>query len=123
MKALPVIVTAVVLLLGAHLLLTWLGSRRRMRVPRVGGVAVLRLARGRNVILGLIALIPALILAALPLAMQGSGPLGLAFAAIVALAAFSVSVYFFAAEVRKRIRIDDTAIERVGVFTSRRLRW
>ena len=87
------------------------------------GVAVLRLARGRNVALGGLALIPAVLLATLVMAARDTGPAGRAFALVTTAVAFAVSAYFFAAEFRKRVRIDDRGLERVGVFTRRRLAW
>ncbi len=123
MRTFSIIVVALLLLVGVHLLLAWFDSRRRIRVGRVGGIAVLRLSRGRNAVLGALALVPALLFAALPFAMRASGVGGLVLANFVTLAAFGVSGYFFAAEVRKRIRVDDAAIERIGVFTRRRLAW
>jgi hypothetical protein len=124
MKTALVIVIALGLLLGMGILLTWLGSRRRMRVARVGGVAVLRLARGRSAVLGALALLPALLFAALPFAMQEPrSASSVAVAVAAALAAVAVSVYFFAGEFRKRIRVGDAEIERIGVFTRGRLAW
>jgi len=114
---------ALVLFFGAQFLLTWLSSRRRIRVGRSGGVVVLRLARGRNVVLGALALPPALLFLSLPLAMRERGALGLALATAVILAMFGVSAYFFAAEAKKRVLVDDAGIEHIGVFTRRRLPW
>ena len=123
MRLLLIVVIALVLLVGVQFLLTWLASRRRVRVERVGGIAVMRLARGRNAVLGGLALGPAVVLAILPLAMHERGGFGLAFASVIALAAFAVSGYFFVAEARKRLRVDDFGMERIGVFTRRRLAW
>jgi predicted permease len=123
MRLLLIVVIALVLLVGVQLLLTWLASRRRVRVGRIGGIAVLRLARGRNAVLGMLALGPAVMLGVLPLAMHERGAFGLAFSSAIALAAFAVSGYFFVAEARKRIRIDDFGMERIGVFTRRRVAW
>ncbi len=123
MRVVITIVVALALLLGAQVVLSWFASRRRVRVGRVGGVAVMRLARGRHAVLGALALVPALVLASLPLAMHERHTLGLAFATLVAVAAFAVSGYFFVAEARKRVRIDDFGMERIGVFTRRRLAW
>lgn len=114
---------ALVLLAGAQLVFGWLGSRRRLRVERSGGVAVLRLARGRHLVLGVLALPPALLFLALPLAMRERGAPGLGLAAALALAALGVSAYFFAAEARKRMRVDEDGLERIGVLTRRRLAW
>jgi hypothetical protein len=123
MRIALVIVVALVLLLGTHLLLGWLASRRKIRVPRQGGVAVLRMARGRNAVLGALSLPPAILLLVVPLAIPAPGAGGLAFSVLVSAAAFAVSAYFFVAEAKKRLRVDDSAIERVGVFTRRRVRW
>ncbi len=122
-RTVSIIVVALLLLVGVHFLLAWFDSRRRIRVGRVGGVAVLRLSRGRNAVLGALALVPALLFAALPFAMSGIGVGGLILASSVTLAVFGVSAYFFAAEVRKHVRVDDVAIERVGVLTRRRIVW
>jgi hypothetical protein len=122
MRLALVVVTGILMLVGGQLLLSWFASRRRLRVGRVGGVAVLKLAPGRNVVLGALALIPAVLFAMLPLASNERGP-GLALAVATTLVALGVSAYFFAAEVRKRLRIDDFGIERIGVFTRRRLAW
>jgi hypothetical protein len=117
------IVAAVVLLLGITVLLQWLSSRRRVRVGRSGGVAVLRLATGRNAILGVLALLPGLMLAALPFAMRERAAAQVALAALAALLAFAFAAYFFASEFRARVRVGDGDIERVGVLGRRRLAW
>jgi hypothetical protein len=123
MRLALIVLAGLVMLVGGQFLLSWFASRRRIRVGRVSGVAVLRLARGRNVVLGALALVPAVILALLVAASQDSGGAGLALAIATTAAAFGVSAYFFAAEVRKRLRIDDFGLERVGVFTRRRVAW
>jgi hypothetical protein len=125
MKVALIVVTAAVLFLGGQYLLTWFASRRRVRVGRTGGVATLRLARGRNVVLGLLALLPAILFAVLTYSAseRGTAGTGLALAIPVTLAAFAASAYFFAAEFRKRVRVDDAGLERIGVFTRRRLAW
>ncbi len=101
-------------------------SPRPLRVERAGGAAILRLPAGRNALLGGLALAPAALLGALAVAAaraSSSGPAGLALTAALALAGLAVSGYFFAAEARQRVRVDDFAIERVGVFTRRRVPW
>lgn len=123
MRLALIILTGLVALVGGQFLLSWLASRRRVRVGRTGGVAVLRLARGRNVVLGALALVPAVLFAALTLSAVDRGVAGLAVAVAATAAAFAVSGYFFVAEFRKRIRVDDAGIERVGVFTRHRLAW
>jgi hypothetical protein len=55
--------------------------------------------------------------------MRERGAGNVALAAAAALAACAVSGYFFAGEVRKRIRVGEGGIERLGVFTRRRLAW
>ncbi len=123
MRALLIVAVALLLLVGVHFLLSWLASRRRVRIGRAGGVAVLRQARGRNAVLGALALGPALLFAVLPFAMRESGPGGRILATATTLVALAVSGYFFAAEARKRVRVDEAAIDRIGVFTHRRLPW
>jgi predicted permease len=118
MRNIIMIVVAIVLLLGVSILLTWLGSRRRLRVAQSGGVAVLRLAVGRNAVL-----LPALLFAAMPFAMRERGAAGIALPTAAALVAVAVAAYFFVGEVRKRVRVGDAGIERIGVFTRRRLAW
>jgi hypothetical protein len=123
MKLALVVVVGLVAFVGGQFLLTWLASRRRVRVGRTGGVAVLRLARGRNVVLGLLALLPAALFAALTYAASERGASGIWIAIAATAAAFAGSAYFFAAEFRKRVRVDDFGLERIGVFTRRRLAW
>jgi hypothetical protein len=117
------IVAAVVFFLGVTVLFQWLSSRRRVRVGRPDGVAVLRLATGRNAILGLLALAPAAMLAALPFAMRERAAGQVTLAAVAALVGLAFSAYFFASEFRMRVRVGDGDIERIGVLGRRRLAW
>lgn len=86
-------------------------------------MAVLRAARGRQLVLGVLALPPALLFLSLPLALRERGIAGLVLAVAAALAAFLVSGYFFAAEAVKRLRVDGQGVERLGVLTRVSLAW
>jgi hypothetical protein len=98
----------------------------RVRVPRQGGVAVLRPPRGRNVMLAGLALAPTLIVLALLLQAEKlteADQAGLALA--MALMAFggAVAVSLFAAEFRQKLLVDLEHLESVFVMTTMKVRW
>jgi hypothetical protein len=101
-------------------------ARHRFRVSRAGGPAVLRLPAGHHFLLGVLALLPGGLLAAMSLTAnwapgaERNGPI-LAFA--VGVPAVIAAGFFFAQERRQRLLVDDAGLERVGVFRRRRIGW
>jgi len=98
----------------------------RVRVPRPGGVAVLRPPRGQNLMLAGLALAPTLILLAFLLQAERLTPddqAGLALA--VALLGFGgmSTLALLAAEFRQKLRVDGQQLESVFVLTSLKFRW
>jgi hypothetical protein len=117
---------AVLLMIAIPVLLAWSGSRRRLRVERVGGVAVLRMPRGHDAILAAIAILPCAAIAGVALAVRwapGAESSGLVLGGFMALLGLASGGYLLALEVRGCIRVDDAAIEKVGAFTRRRSAW
>jgi hypothetical protein len=118
--ALAVIMIAIPLLLG------WSASRRRPRLGRPGGVAVLRMPRGHNAILAAIAVLPcaAFAITALVVAWApGARWNGWVLAGFMGSLGVALGGYLLALEVRQRIRVDGAAIEKFGAFTHRRYPW
>jgi hypothetical protein len=116
----------VVVMIAIPVLLAWSGGRRRLRVGHGPGVVVLRMPRGHNVILALIAFLPGAAFAALALGVTwapGSERSGWILAATTGLVALVVGGYLLALEVRGRIRVDDFGIEKVGALTRTRSAW
>jgi hypothetical protein len=109
----------------------WLMLRRRpershVHVPVTSGVLVMRPQRRIGIMLGIGALLPAVVLAAFAArAFVDSrvGSAGLVASAMIALAALAVSAHQFATAFRTRVVVRDTGIERVGVFTRRSVGW
>jgi hypothetical protein len=107
----------------------WLVHPKAPRVYRGGrrdGAAILRPPRGRNSIFGAMALVPGLLVLGLEVVAWRDDRLGwggAALAGLLVLGSALVSAYFFAAEFRQEVRVDDAAVERVGPARSRRLAW
>ena len=116
-----------ILLFVAYRWVSWRAAKlRRPRVGRPGGAAVLRMPPGHNLLLGVLALGPGGLLAAMSLTVQwkpGSEANGPILAAAVGLPTLAIASLLFAQEARQRIRVDDRGVERMGVFGSRRLSW
>lgn len=123
------VVALVVLFLvmaGGRWLLARRSPRAPLHVPITSGVVVMRPQRRVGIMLGVSALLPALVLAALAGRVIADGRVGFAgvvFSASIALAALSVSAHQFAMAFRARVVVRDTGIERVGVFTRRSVTW
>lgn len=99
----------------------------RPRVPREGGVLVLRAPRRYGILLGLCALVPAALLGGIAVraatAGDGASRAGVGAAVLAALAAVAVAAHQFAAAFRSRFVVDDLGVARIGVLTRRRVRW
>jgi hypothetical protein len=119
------------LVIGAIMLvipisLAWSGTRRRVRVERVDGVAELRMPRGHWAILGVLAFLPGAAITGFSVAVDwapGSEVGKVVMAVIFALAALSAGGYLIGLEVRGALRLSETTIERRGVFTTLTARW
>jgi PH (Pleckstrin Homology) domain-containing protein len=126
--------TTSILTLAALALVVLLGPRliRRIRtpaqkhVPMRGGVLVMRSPRRYAIALGVSALIPAAVLAAMAVRLFAGGRAGavelatITGAAVVALAVVALQ---FAAAFRQGFVVDEFGLSRVGVLGRRRLRW
>jgi hypothetical protein len=98
----------------------------RRRVPVRGGVLVMRAPVRYAVALGISALIPAGVLAAIGyrLFLAGkTGTFGLAEISVATLAAFAVAAWQLAGAFRNGFVVDEFGITKVGVLRERRVRW
>jgi PH (Pleckstrin Homology) domain-containing protein len=119
------------LALGAVLFLGTLLVRRvrtpgRAHVPLRGGVLVMRLPKRHGILLGVCALFPAAVLAAIAtraIDSPSGGRLGAAASVLAAMAALAVAVHQFVAAFRSRFLVDEFGLSRIGVLTRRRIRW
>jgi len=119
-------VVIVLIMLAIPILLAWSGSRRRLRVPRVGGVVVLRMPRGHNLILAMLAFLPFAAISGLAFAVTwkpGNEVNGWILGSVMAVAAVTASGYLVLLELRGCVKLDDQAIEKVGALTNRRAAW
>lgn len=119
-------VGVVVVMLAVPALLAWSGSRRRLRVGRSGGAVHLRMPRGHHAVMAVVAALPFATFAGLALAVTwkpGNEAAGRTLGVVMALAAAAAGGYLLALEARGRIRLDDFAIEKTGVFRRRRVAW
>lgn len=117
-------VLGLVVLVGPRLLRRRVVARRH--VPVRGGVLVMRSPRRYGIALGVSALIPAAILAAMTLRLADDGRTsagGLAAAGLATLACVAVAVHQLVAAFRQGFVVDESGIARVGAFWTRRLRW
>ena len=106
--------------------LAWSGTRRRLRVGRVNGVAELRMPRGHWSILGVLAFLPGAAITGLAVAVDwapGAETGRWVLAGFFAVAAVAASGYLFGLEARGRLLFSETTIESVGVFTRLTARW
>jgi len=120
------LVVVVIIMIAIPVLLTWSQSRRRMRVEKIGGSAVLRMPRGHWAILSTIALIPFAALSTLSFLttwQPGAENTGWILGTIMGLAGLGFGGYLALLEVRGRIRLDDTTIEKFGALGHRSLAW
>lgn len=115
-----------VIMISIPVLLAWSQSRRRLRVERHAGVAVLRMPRGHWALLATVALIPfAAISTAAFLATwsPGSELGGVILGTLMAVVGLAFGGYLFLLEWRGCLRLDDTGIEKVGALRRRSLAW
>jgi hypothetical protein len=106
--------------------LAWSGTRRRLRVERVNGVAELRMPRGHWAILGVLAFLPGAAITGLTVAVDwapGSEVGKWVMAVLFASAALASSGYLFGLELRGRLLFSEGAIEKHGVFKGITARW
>jgi hypothetical protein len=124
--ALAIFLLGVLLLVGRR----FVGALRpsgRVHVGRAPGEPlVLRGRRRIGIAYGLLALIPAAVLASLGTRAWvggGTGAAGFAGALLAAALVVAFSAHQFASAFRSRLVVDDAGIERVGAVTRRRVRW
>jgi hypothetical protein len=120
------LVTIVVIMITIPILLAWSGSRRRLHVPPVGGVVVLRMPRGHWALLAVIAVMPFAAISGLALGVDWS-PGGEAnrwgLGIVMGLAGLLGGGYLLALELRGCLKLDDRSVEKVGAIRSRRMAW
>jgi hypothetical protein len=117
--------------LGLVLLLGTLLFRRvrtpgRPHVPMSGGVLVMRVPKRNGILLGVCALFPAAVLAAVAtraLDSRSGGRLGAVATVLATAAALAVALHQFVSAFRSRFVVDEFGLSRVGVLTRRRIRW
>jgi hypothetical protein len=122
---LGVAAVAVVFVLGRGLFARLSRRAPPRRAERAGGRLVLR-SRGLFVAIGLTALPPIAVVAALAWLLARREQIsagGIAFAELVVAAGLALVAWVFAAAARQRIVADDLGVERIGVLRRRRLRW
>jgi hypothetical protein len=116
----------VVIMVTIPILLAWSQSRRRLRVEKAGGAAVLRMPRGHWAILSSIAILPFAtisITAFLVTWQPGAEANGLILGGVMAAAGLLSGGYLLALELRGCIRLDEARIEKVGAVGRRQLPW
>jgi hypothetical protein len=107
----------------------WLVHPKAPRVyrgARRNGTSILRPPRGRNSIFAAMALVPGLLVLGLEIVAARNDQLGWGggtLAGLLVLGSALVSGYFFAAEFRQEVRVDGTAVERIGPALRRRVTW
>lgn len=119
-------IAAVVVMLAIPVLLAWSGHRRRLRVGRVAGAAVLRMPRGHYAILATIAILPFTGIAYVAFSAQwavGSESNAWVLGGLMGTVGAISGGYLLALEARGRIRVDDFGIEKVGALMTRRASW
>ena len=115
-----------VVMVAIPVLLAWSGTRRRVRVERVNGVAELRMPRGHWSILGVLAFLPGAAITGLALAVDwapGAETGKWVMATFFAVAALAASGYLFGLEARGKLRFGEALIEKQGVFKRITARW
>jgi hypothetical protein len=125
-KILSGLAVVVIIMITIPILLAWSQSRRRLRVERSGGAAVLRMPRGHWAILAVIAILPfatisitAFLVTWRPGAETGGWILG----GVMGAAGIIAGGYLLALEVRGSIRLDDAGIEKTGALRRRLVAW
>jgi hypothetical protein len=119
-------VLVAVVMVGIPIALAWSGTRRRIRVERIDGVAELRMPRGHWSILGLLAFLPGAAITGLAVAVDwapGAEVGRWVLAGFFGVAAVAASGYLFGLEARGALRFSPTTIEKIGVFKRVTARW
>jgi hypothetical protein len=115
-----------VIMIAIPVTLAWSGTRRRLRVKRIDGVAELRMPSGHWTILGVLAFLPGAAITGLAVSVDwapGAETGKWVLATFFGVAALAASGYLFGLEVRGRLRFSETAIEKHGVFKRVRAGW
>jgi hypothetical protein len=116
----------VIVMIAIPVLLAWSQSRRRLRVEKVGGAAVLRMPRGHWAILSSIAIIPFAAMSVTAFLVEwrpGAEATGWVLGTLMGLAGFLFGGYLLALELRGRIRLDDATIQKFGAVGHRSVAW
>jgi hypothetical protein len=116
----------IAIMVAIPVLLAWSISRRKLRVARQGGLAVLRMPRGHWAILSVIAFLPFAAISALAFFVDwspGAESNRWGLGGFMGLAGLISGGYLMLLEVRGSLRLDERSIEKVGAVRSRRLAW
>lgn len=114
------------LMLAIPFLLARSGSRRALRVGHAGGAVVLRMPRGHNLILAVMASLPFAVLAIMAFLVEwqpGARAGGVVLGVVMALLALAGGTWFVLQETRGCVRLDDQGVTRVGPLGARRAAW
>jgi hypothetical protein len=120
------LVLLLVLVGGRYLFFRAQRGKAAVHVPRTGGTLVLRRSRRIGVLLAVGALLPSLLFVAVTFRAWSEGRAGmggLLFSGAVILLALAFSAHQFLAAFRSHLAVDERGLERVGVFTRRRVAW
>ena len=116
----------VLIMIAIPILLAWSQSRRRLRVERRDGAALLRMPRGHWALLSLIAFLPFAVIAVAALVVEwqpGAQGGGIFLGVFMGLVGFGAGGYLLALEFRGGLLLDDTTIQKLGVTGRRSLLW
>lgn len=119
------LVVMTVLMLGWRFLLQP-PTGLRSRMPRQGGLVVLRPPRGRNVMLAGLALAPTLIILSFLLQVRNfteADDSGLALALALLACGGALALGLLAAEFRQKLSVDLDHLESVFILTTQKFRW
>lgn len=125
-RSLVALAVLVAMVISVPALLARSRRRRRLRVERVGGAAVLRMPRGHWALLSTVAAIPfaAITLpAALGAWSGGAGAGRWGPSAWLGAAGLLYAAYLMALEVRSSVRVDEAGLVKAGALGRRALAW
>jgi hypothetical protein len=111
------------IMIGGRLLLRRRRGSTPLHVPSGDGTFTLVQPRRNAILLGVTALVPAVVLGLIAHQVSRSGGAGFAGAVGATLVALAAATYLFASAARSRLIVRDTGIERVGVFGRRVIGW
>ncbi len=114
------------LMLAIPFLLARSGARRKLRVGQAGGAVVLRMPRGHNLVLAVLASLPFAVFSAMAFLVEwqpGARVGGVVLGVLMALLAVAGGGWFVLQETRGCVRLDDEGVTRVGPLGARHAAW